>query len=184
MIAILTENKILARMLTLEVERHGFSLTPPDRASILLVDFDCPPKHVPAPKEGVALIGFSSDSQKKLRADLLLPLPYPSKALGDALCRFALAKQNSTESATMGQKNPHLSPAEEKIFRLLLERQGQTVTKEELLALLPESEANSNVLTVHIYRLRQKLSGEGASYIRAVRGIGYRLCSPQGNTEK
>lgn len=184
MIAILTENKIFARMLTLEVERHGFSLTSPDRASVLLVDFDCPPKHVPVPKEGITLIGFSSDSQRKHRVDLLLPLPYPSKALGEALCRLMLIKRNNGESAITGQKKPHLSPAEEKIFRLLLERQGQTVTKEELLALLPESEANSNVLTVHIYRLRQKLSGEGASYIRAVRGIGYRLCGPQGTAKK
>ena len=184
MIAILAENKLRARMLTLEVERHGFSLTTPDNASILLVDFDCPPKHAPHKKEGVTVIGFSDSGRKGHRADLLFTLPYSSRELGEVLSRLVLTKQNNTENTETVPKNTHLSPAEEKIFRLLLEKQGQTVTKEELLALLSESEANSNVLTVHIYRLRQKLSGDGASCIRAVRGIGYRLCTPQGNTEK
>ncbi len=175
MIAIFTDNPILGRMLTLEVTRHGFSLTTPDKARILLVDFDCPPKHVPSKKEGVTLIGFSAQNCEKHRADLLLPLPYPSKELGEALYRYTSARQEGTASTALREVGKHLSPAEEKIFKLLLEKQGQTVTKEELQALLSESEASSNVLSVHIYRLRQKLSGDGASYIRAVRGIGYRL---------
>ena len=62
-----------------------------------------------------------------------------------------------------------------RLFTLLLDRQGEVVAEDELLAALGDSTATANVLQVHIYRLRRKLSEGGASYIRAVRGKGYRL---------
>jgi len=77
--------------------------------------------------------------------------------------------------ALIGEKRVQLSPAEEKIFSLLLEKRGETVPLEALLEALPESHAKTNVLQVHMYRLRRKLSTDGISYIRAIRGVGYRL---------
>lgn len=77
--------------------------------------------------------------------------------------------------ALVGERRIHLSPAEERLFSLLLENRGQTVSVKDLLAALCESNATTNVLQVHMYRLRRKLSAGGASYIRAVRGVGYRM---------
>ena len=183
MIAILTENPILARMLTLEVTRLGFSLSTPDNAGVLMLDFDRPPRYTPPKKEGVTVIGFSAKSNRH-RADIVLPLPYSSRQLCEVLCQYKSVKIDDTKAAAAKTKHTRLSPAEAKIFGLLLENEGQTVTKEALQALFPEGEASSNVLSVHIYRLRQKLSSDGVSYIRAVRGVGYRLCKSQGSTEK
>jgi len=67
-----------------------------------------------------------------------------------------------------------LTPAEFLIARLLFERIGATVSKEQILydsSLLQGSSDGS--LSVIISRLRKKL--EGYAVIKTVRGIGYRL---------
>ena len=175
MVAILTENPILARMLTLETTRHGFSLVTPESAALWLVDFDCPPKPMPARSEGTVLLGFSSHGSDRPSADLVLPLPYSSRELGEALCQYKSAQGSGKNVVTQEKKHARLSPAEAKIFSLLLEKEGQTVTKEALEALLSESEASSNVLSVHVYRLRRKLGDDSNIQIKSVHDVGYRL---------
>ncbi|KXT76537.1 Two-component response regulator YvcP [Streptococcus sp. DD12] len=70
-----------------------------------------------------------------------------------------------------------LSPTESKIFQLLIENQGQVVTKEDLLNRLWESEnfIDHNTLSVNMTRLRKKLSSIGCVAIHTIRGVGYSL---------
>ena len=178
MIAILTTDPILARMLTLEAARAELPVTAPDEARVWLLDLDHPPR---VPKNSRAyVIGFTAKEAKASGADLILPLPYPSAMLRQALKSYFAPQGDSPLRhlpgiALVGEVRVHLSPAEEKLFALLLARRGTAVPTEELLAALPESEAKTNVLQVHMYRLRRKLSLGGASPLFAVRGVGYRL---------
>lgn len=68
-----------------------------------------------------------------------------------------------------------LSPTETKILSALLERQGQIVSKEELLEKLWENEEfiDQNTLNVNMTRLRKKVSEVGFERIHTVRGVGY-----------
>jgi len=179
LIAILTTDPILSRMLTLEAERGDFSLTEPDIAKLWLLDLDHPPR--PLPKgAGAYVVGFTAEGESTLHADHVLPLPYPTAELQHILKSYFAPREDRALRhlpgiALIGEKRVQLSPAEEKIFSLLLEKRGETVPLEALLEALPESHAKTNVLQVHMYRLRRKLSTDGISYIRAIRGVGYRL---------
>ena len=178
MIAILTTDPILARMLTLEAARAELPVTAPDEARVWLLDLDHPPR-VPKSKSAY-VIGFTAEEATVSGADLILPLPYPSATLAQVLKAYFAPQGDAPLRhlpgiALVGDVRVHLSPAEEKLFSLLLARRGETVPTEDLLAALPESEAKTNVLQVHMYRLRRKLSLNGASPLRAVRGVGYRL---------
>ena len=180
MIAILSTDPILSRMLTLEAERGGFSFAPPEKARLWLLDLDHPTRGLPSSREAY-VVGFTKETDTNSRADLTFSLPYPTKELQALLCAFVQKGGAKTTLrhlpgvALVGDKKVHLSPTEERLFTLLLDRQGEVVAEDELLAALGDSTATANVLQVHIYRLRRKLSEGGASYIRAVRGKGYRL---------
>ncbi|MBQ9802121.1 MAG: winged helix-turn-helix domain-containing protein [Clostridia bacterium] len=180
MIAILTTDPILARMLDLELQRGGFSATAPEDASLWLLDLDHPPRPFP-PTTDAYVVGFRHEGSGSARADLVLPLPYPSAELQRILKCYAVKTADTVElrhlpgAALVSGKKVHLSPTEERIFEALLAKRGQTVSENELAATLGESAAASNVLQVHIYRLRRKLFANGASLIRAERGVGYRM---------
>jgi two-component system OmpR family response regulator/two-component system copper resistance phosphate regulon response regulator CusR len=63
-------------------------------------------------------------------------------------------------------------------MELLVRHAGQVVTRKMLCEHLWETdwEGTTNVIEVHINRLRKKLEREGAgSYIQTVRGRGYAL---------
>ena len=181
MIAILSTDPILSRMLTLEAERGGFPLSAPEAASLWLLDLDHTP-HPLSQKHDAYVVGFTREEPNATHADHTFSLPYPTQELQSLLNAF-MSKNSGTcprhlpGIALVGDRKVHLSPAEERLYTLLLEKQGEVVAEEELLAALGESAAKTNVLQVHIYRLRRKLSAGGASYIRAVRGKGYRLAS-------
>lgn len=180
MIAILTTDPILSRMLTLEAKRGGISLSSPEKAELWLLDLDHPPR--PMPRAGEAyVVGFSAGETDSAHADHLLPLPYPTAVLQDILSSYFhtssgdMTLRHLPGIALVGEQRVHLSPAEERLFSLLLAHRGETVPLEQLINALPESNATTNVLQVHMYHLRRKLSLSDASYIRAVRGIGYRM---------
>jgi two-component system copper resistance phosphate regulon response regulator CusR len=76
-----------------------------------------------------------------------------------------------------GERQVDLSPREFDLLRSLIAHQGRTVTRPELLreawgiAFDPET----NVVDVHVRRLRAKLDRFGPELIETVRGKGYRL---------
>lgn len=180
MIAILSTDKALLHMLSLEIARAGLAAGEAADATLWLLDLDRPPRPLPQ-KSTRYVIGFSATKAEDARADTLLPLPYPTEALQALLRRAHHTPEAAADirylphTVLIGEQKIHLSPAEDCIFALLFAKRGEVVTADALRAALPASTADSNVLEVHISRLRRKLTNGGASLIRAVRGVGYRM---------
>lgn len=70
-----------------------------------------------------------------------------------------------------------LTPSEYKLVRKLIENEGRTLTREQLIDSLwsvDEAFVDDNTLSVYIRRLREKIDETGEeSHIRTVRGVGY-----------
>jgi DNA-binding response OmpR family regulator len=83
----------------------------------------------------------------------------------------------TTRRVTSAGKEVDLTPTEFSILELLLRHAGQVVTRKMLCEHLWEAdwEGTTNVIEVHINRLRQKLGTvpDGSSPIQTVRGRGY-----------
>jgi two-component system, OmpR family, response regulator len=84
----------------------------------------------------------------------------------------------ATRRVTKGELEIELTPTEFSIFELLMRHAGQVVTRKMLCESLWESdwEGTTNVIEVHINRLRGKLQrGSREPLIHTVRGRGYAL---------
>ena len=78
---------------------------------------------------------------------------------------------------TLGTERVALSPREHELLGLLLRRQGETVTRAEIVRhLFPGGDVlgGTNVVNVHVANLRRKL-GSQLVVIEPVRTLGYRL---------
>ncbi len=87
----------------------------------------------------------------------------------------------ATRRVTRGEFEIDLTPTEFSIFELLMRHAGQVVTRKMLCESLWESdwEGTTNVIEVHINRLRGKLQrGSKEPLIHTVRGRGYALRAP------
>lgn len=81
-----------------------------------------------------------------------------------------------------GTKRLELSRNEFRILQLLLERQGQPVSRDELIGRLWETEnfIDDNTLTVNMTRLRRKLGGIGlGDFVVTKKGFGYEIGGAQ-----
>jgi hypothetical protein len=181
-VAVLTGNPTLGRMLLLEVTRAGSTVASPEEANLWLLDTDTPPKSIPRPPKGTFLVGLGN-AESPHTVDVFLPLPYDTVKLEEILSATAARTKSESLSLTqipggllIGQEKIALSPAEERIFTCLAERRGKTVTEEELLLACGKDVATTNVLQVHVYRLRRKIAKKtDANPIATVRGVGYYL---------
>ena len=70
-----------------------------------------------------------------------------------------------------------LSPREYDLLLALARAQGEPVKREELLADVWDIrfDPGTNVLDVHIGRVRKKVDRHGRPLIETVRGVGYRM---------
>jgi len=86
-----------------------------------------------------------------------------------------LLDKNTLDCFIDGEK-VDLTPTEFKLLNLLIERDGQAQTRDDLLREVwgYRDLTNSRTLDTHIKRLREKI-GAHASAIETVRGVGYRL---------
>lgn len=173
MIAIVTQNPLLARMLQLEVERGGFSTASPEEATLLL----CDAPGLAASSHRPAVIICFDDAEKVPGAHHTLPLPYSTEALQSLLRRYH--KPGTLLPLPGGVllcgRFVSLSPTEERLLRLLLQGGGEAVPEAVLRTALPSEGDGSNLLQVLLCRLRRKLSPDGISRIRSLRGRGYVL---------
>ena len=82
--------------------------------------------------------------------------------------------------ARRGDKSIDLSPREFDLLLALVRAEGRTLSRTELLCDVwgIEGEPATNLVDVHIGRLRRKLDAHGPSLIHTVRGEGYRLALP------
>ena len=135
------------------------------------------------PEQGVFLRRpFALDRLETVVRDLLFSVAVPLRAVIPA--RPApkptpdpesvpplLAVQDGT--VTVEGKQTPVTPAEWEVLECLYSRRGETVTRNELAALLG---GGGNIVEVYICKLRTKLEKPlGRRLIHTVRGIGYRL---------
>ena len=78
---------------------------------------------------------------------------------------------------TRGGKALELSPREFDLLLTLVRAGGETLSRSDLLRNVwgIEFDPGTNVVDVHIGRLRRKLDRQGSALIHTVRGEGYRL---------
>jgi two-component system OmpR family response regulator len=84
-------------------------------------------------------------------------------------------------TATRGGRRLELLPTEWRLLEYLMRHQGEVVTRTMLLEKVWDFsfDPSTNVVDVHVSRLRRKLEAGGeAPLIRTVRGAGYRLAPP------
>jgi two-component system copper resistance phosphate regulon response regulator CusR len=80
--------------------------------------------------------------------------------------------------ATRGGELLHLTPQEFVLLEYLVRNAGRVVTRSMILDQVwgVRIQPDTNVVDVHIYRLRGKVDGEGRQpMIRTLRGVGYVL---------
>lgn len=79
--------------------------------------------------------------------------------------------------ATRAGRRIDLQPREFRLLEYLMRQAGQVVTRTMLLEAVWDYhfDPQTNVIDVHISRLRQKIDIEGAPLLQTVRGAGYRL---------
>jgi two-component system, OmpR family, response regulator len=98
--------------------------------------------------------------------------PSPILTVGDL--RLDLTKRR----VHRGKEEIDLTPTEFSILEMLMRHSGQVVTRKMLCEHLWDADWNgpTNLIEVHILRIRKKLDSEGApSIIQTVRGRGYAL---------
>jgi len=89
-----------------------------------------------------------------------------------------VALDRGTLRATRGRRVLDLTPTERALLEQLLLADGAVVARDALLRAVwgYDFDPGTNLVDVHVGRLRKKLDGAGDSpLLRAVRGVGYRL---------
>ena len=95
----------------------------------------------------------------------------------------ALAVDPNAHLATLEGEELNLTPTEFRLLRTLVERQGRTQSRRQLLEKAWEMDANvadrlqTRTVDMHVRRLRGKL-GPCGDWVETVRGFGYRLRVP------
>jgi DNA-binding response OmpR family regulator len=95
-----------------------------------------------------------------------------------AACFGGLSLDIGRSEALCGGRRAELTKNELRILSLLIERQGNIVSREDIMDALWQTDAfvDDNTLTVNINRLRKKLNGIGAvDLLKTKRGQGYSL---------
>ncbi|HET8647590.1 MAG TPA: response regulator transcription factor [Vicinamibacteria bacterium] len=97
--------------------------------------------------------------------------------------RFAdLDLDFETYRATRGSERLDMSPREFELLRYLIERKGETVTRDQLLEDVwgYESYPSTRTVDTHIAKLRAKIGDSGSEprYIMTIHGVGYKFVDP------
>jgi two-component system alkaline phosphatase synthesis response regulator PhoP len=97
--------------------------------------------------------------------------------------RFAdLELDFETYRATRGSERLEMSPREFELLRYLIERKGETVTRDQLLEDVwgYESYPSTRTVDTHIAKLRAKIGDSGSEprYIMTIHGVGYKFVDP------
>src|SRR5262249_1639788 len=97
--------------------------------------------------------------------------------------RMADLELDAARDRATGSGRPvELSPLERRLLRALMEADGRTMTRDQLLDAIPgtgQSDAFDRAIDVYVKRLREKLGDDPAKprFIATVRGVGYRAAS-------
>lgn len=94
----------------------------------------------------------------------------------------SLVLNRLTHEVLLEAKPMKLTPKEYRLLEYFLLRPEQVITRTELLEKVWDMhfDPESNVVDVHVTRLRTKLRGNGVPQIATVRGFGYKLSIEEG----
>lgn len=95
---------------------------------------------------------------------------HPRLALGD------LVLDTSAQKFSVRGQPLQLSPREHAVLRVLIQRSGEPITKQQILDRVQgqDTEVNLEAIEVLVHRLRKKLAGTGVQ-VTTMRGMGYCL---------
>ena len=168
------DDPVLARMLLLEAKRHGFREEA--GASILFIDLDRYPPH--RLKDGLT-VGLSAtpSAHETAHGIPVLSLPFSVLELENILYRLRDMRRSARverlgERVLLGGEEIELSRTERRLFNLIYDNSPHPVSDADMNAVLGDSTAHTNTLSVYLYRLRRKLCADGVARIRRLRGKG------------
>ena len=94
-----------------------------------------------------------------------------------------LAVDPKTRTLRKGEEVMHLRPKEADLLELFLASPGQVISRQELMKRIWQTDyvGDTRTLSVHVRWLRQKIEDDPSSpsYLRTVRGVGYRFEVPE-----
>jgi DNA-binding response OmpR family regulator len=139
--------------------------------------------------DGVAAIealaaGAAACVARPYRLSELLPLLLalrPLEADGPILQAGTLRLDPASLSVHLRGEPVRLPMRELKLLQLLMSNADKVVTREQIHDAVWGGVQNSNTVTVHVQRLRQRLGDDqhDPKLILTIRGVGYRLVPPQ-----
>lgn len=121
-------------------------------------------------------------SELAIRVENLIKRQVAHTPLNTILRLANLQVDYANHKAEVAGQALSLQPKEFKLLRFLLEHQGKLVTRTLLFEAVWEYhfDPGTNVIDVHIARLRKKLQQfDAAVQIETIRGVGYRLAKEQ-----
>lgn len=132
--------------------------------------------------EGLAA-GAAACVVRPYRLSELLPLLLalrPLEADGPALQAGTLRLDPASLSVQLRGEPVRLPMRELKLLQLLMSNADKVVTREQIHDAVWGGVQNSNTVTVHVQRLRQRLGDDqhDPKLILTIRGVGYRLVPP------
>ena len=118
-----------------------------------------------------------------LRVRNLLRRQRGTEGASDDLTCGPLRADLSAHRVWVGDEEIALTALEFRLLKALLERAGRVQTRERLLEDVWRMHPNVSTRTVdtHVRRLRNKL-GASAAQVETLRGVGYRLVEPRGES--
>ena len=121
-----------------------------------------------------------SFAELSARLEAILRRPAESRPEQTRLACADLELDLIARTAQRGERRIELLPREFKMLEFLMRRQGRVVTRTMLLEGVWDYrfDPRTNVIDVHISRLRRKIDAEGeTALIHTVRGSGYKLAA-------
>jgi two-component system OmpR family response regulator len=119
-------------------------------------------------------------SELRARVRALARRPPPAAAADTALTAGDIRMDLLARTVTRGTRSVELLPTEWRLLEYMLRHKGQVLTRTMLLEKVWDFafDPTTNVVDVHVSRLRRKLEGPGEKpVIRTLRGAGYALDS-------
>jgi len=125
-----------------------------------------------------------SPGELVVRVRAILRRSERSIGAGGAILRMAdLTIDPRRDQVSLGGSDVELSVLERRLLLALMEADGRTLTREQLLDAIHgagQSDAYDRAVDVYVKRLREKLGDDPVAprYVATVRGVGYRAASP------
>ncbi len=175
-VAVLSDDAIFARMLTLELSARGYAVSDEKNAELLVVDLDTH-KRPDTIRSAVCFGRDAVDSENFLRR------PFEMEKLFAMLDSASVTNEMSELEMIGGGKISvageviSLSSSETALLELLLCERATPVSRERIAReIFPDAKDGTKVADVYICYLRKKIDDRlGRTYIKTVRGKGYMI---------